>query len=473
MTTMMVIAFMGIFLLVLGTITSFAFEEAKYGRALYDREQALASAEAGLEYYEWFLAHFPGNLTNGTGKPGPYTYTVNDPETGASMGTAAISVVGNSQCGQIQSIDITSVGRSNLNPGFPRTLTARYMQKSSASYSYILNSSVWAGPDRNITGKYFSNGGIRMDGTNNSTVASAQTTWDCTNDYNCYPEQPNAPGVVGSGSGSALWINSAASIAFSNMTVSLANLKTYAQNNGGLYFASLGNTNNSGYHIIFKSDGTFDVYKVTSTISTPAYSSDVGWFTEYGIINAQTFLGNYTIPSSCSLIFVEDRAWVEGVVHGKVTLVAATPSNPSLAPDIFIPNNITYTTSSGTDGLTVIAASDVLIPLNSPDTMQIHGIYAAIGGHFGRNFYTSDSGSYGSSYVVPSAYSSYVMRTQLTTEGSVISNTRTGTAWSDGVSTISGYLSRIDAYDQLQATNPPPFTPVATTDYGFALWREL
>jgi hypothetical protein len=72
-TTLLVIAFMGIFLIIMGSITSFAFEEAKYGRALLGREQALHIAESGIEYYRWFLAHNPGNLTNGSGLGGPYS----------------------------------------------------------------------------------------------------------------------------------------------------------------------------------------------------------------------------------------------------------------------------------------------------------------------------------------------------------------------------------------------------------------
>ena len=106
-TTLMVIVFMGIFLLILSAVTGFALEEAKYGNATVDREQALDSAEAGLEYYRSFLAYFPNNITNGTGKAGPYTYTINDPETGLPVGNASVSVVGNTQCGVIQSIDIT------------------------------------------------------------------------------------------------------------------------------------------------------------------------------------------------------------------------------------------------------------------------------------------------------------------------------------------------------------------------------
>ena len=470
--TLLVIAFLGVFLLILGAITGFALEEAKYGQALYDREQALHSAEAGLEYYRWFLAHNPNNLTNGTGAAGPYTYTINDAETGSLIGTASISVTGNSQCGVVQSIDLTSVGKSNLNPGFPRTLFARYMQPSVAAYSYLLNSNVLAGSDRNITGPYFSNGGIRMDGTNNSDVSSAVSTWVCDSSYNCSPTQNNAPGVLGSGSGSALWHYPVSSIDFAGITTGLSSLKTYVQNNGGLYFApASGSINSRGYHLIFKSNGTVDVYRVTSTNSVPGYSTQYDWQTEYNIINAQTFVGNYTVPSSCSVIFVEDRAWIEGVVTKKVTVAAADFINANNSPSAFLPNNITYSTYDGTAGLTVIAEGDVLIPINSPDTMELHGIFVAQNGHYGRNFYTNSS-SYPSSERVGSTWSSNVLQTQLTTSGTVVSNARTGTAWSSGGVTTSGYQSRTDSYDELQATNPPPFTPASSANSQFVLWRE-
>lgn len=468
----MAIIFMGIFVIILGTITSFAFEEARYGRALYDREQALHSAEAGLEYYRWFLAHFPGNLTNGTGGAGPYNYTINDPETGDLIGTASVSVTGNSQCGVLQSIDITSVGKSNLNPGFPRTLKARYAQASVAGYSYLLNSNVLAGADRNITGPYFSNGGIRMDGTNNSDVSSAVSSWVCDSSYNCTPTQNTAPGVLGSGSGSALWHYPVSSIDFAGITTGLSNLKTYARNNGGLYFPpASGSVSQRGYHLIFKSNGTVDVYRVTATTPIQGYSTQYGWVQENNIIANQVYVGNYTIPATCAVIFVEDTVWVEGVVSTKVTVASADFVTSTHITSAYLPNNITYTAYDGTAGLAVIAVGDVLIPLNSPDVMELHGVFVAQNGHYGRNFYTSDSGTYGSN-VVPSAWNSYVMRTSLTTNGTVVSNARTGTSWNCGSVSCSGYQSRIDSFDELQATNPPPFTPVASNNYQFVLWRE-
>ncbi len=471
MTTLMVIGFAGVFMLMLGMVTSYAFQQARYGRALYAREQALHVAESGLEYYRWFLAHNPGNLTNGTGQSGPYTYTVNDPE-GGQIGSAALSVAASMQCGQIQWIDITSRGVADQNPGFPRTLSARYMQPSSAGYAYLLNSSVWAGSDRVITGPYFSNGGIRMDGSNNSTVSSALSTWACTSEYGCSPTQSTAPGVVGTGSGSALWRYPVATVDFGAISANFSNLKSYAQNNGGLYFAAAsGSVNDRGYHLIFNSNGTVTVRQVTDTDAVPSFSSQDGWvLNEYSIIDDEALVGTYAIPPSCSLIFVEDRVWVEGTVVGKVTVVAATPASVSTSPTAYIPNNITYASNDGSSGFTLMAEDSVLIPLNVPTTMTIRGVFVAQNGHFGRNFYTADN-SYGA-YDVPNAYNSYVLRNQLTTHGTVVSNLRTGTSWNCGGTTCSGFQARIDAYDQLQATAPPPFTPVATTDYRFVLWRE-
>ena len=485
MTTLLVIAFMGIFLLIMGSITSYAFEEAKYGRALLGREQALHAAESGLEYYRWFLAHNPGNLTNGTGQAGPYSYAVNDPETGASIATAAVSVVGNTQCGQIQSIDITSRGTATANPGFPRTLFARYMRTSVAAYSSVLNNSVWAGPSFAITGIYFSNGGIHMDATNNSYVQSALSTWTCDSSFGCSPTQSSAPGVVGSGSGSALWKYPVSSIDFTGMSTNLTSLKTYAQSNGGLYFApASGATTQRGYHLIFNSNGTVTVKRVSATIAVASYSTTHGWGIpgwdqngyppEYSIISTETSGTTYAIPSTCSLIFVDDRAWVEGAVKGKVTVVVATPSDNSTTPDAYLPNNITYATNDGTSGLTVIAEGGVLIPLTVPNTMVLHGIFVALGGAFERPSYTNNY--YGCPYdvnCVDSSYSQYTARSSMTLEGTVVSNLRTGTQWVDSNSNfIDGFTNRVNVYDQLQATNPPPFTPSATTNYNFVLWKE-
>ena len=109
-----------------------------------ERTEAFTVAEAGLEYYRWFLSHFPGNTTDGTGHGGPYVTTYTDPENGTA-GTYSLSIVGNSTCGVVQSIDVTSTGSPSDAPGISSTIVARYAAPSVAAYSYVINSSVVGG----------------------------------------------------------------------------------------------------------------------------------------------------------------------------------------------------------------------------------------------------------------------------------------------------------------------------------------
>lgn len=468
-TTLLVLGFMGVFMIILGTITSYAFTQAKYGRAILAREQAIHIAEAGLEYYRWFLAHNPGNTTNGTGQSGPYTYTVNDPE-GSAIGSASLTVTGNNQCGVQQNIDITSRGTSNLNTGFPRTIAARYMQHSVAEYAFITNTNVWYGSTNSSVGPYISNGGIREDGTNNSIVASALSSFSCDSSMGCSPTQTKA-GVFGAGSGSSLWRYPVSSIDFSGMATNFSTMRTLAISSGRYFQDSTVSANHDsrGFRIVLKSDGTFDAYRVTGTTGIYGYRSNGdcsaggGWCTNYDIITAQTYLGNYTIPSSCTLVYVEGTLWLEGTLRGKLTIVAADPSS-SYAPDILLANNIAYATTDGTTGLTAIAEHSIRIPLTVPNAMTIRGIFVAQTGYYGRDYYLAG---------YTSGNDSYIVRSSLTAVGSIVSSQRPVSAWTDGSGNVtSGFQTRTNSYDRVLAFDPPPFTPVAASDYHYVLWRE-
>jgi hypothetical protein len=476
-TTILVVGFMGIFMIILGTVTSYAFQQAKYGRALFAREQALHIAEAGLEYYRWLISHDVNSggtmMTTGaalTSLPG--SYTVTDPE-GGTLGSAALTATPSKQCGVVQWVDVTSEGTADSGVGFPRTLTARLMRPSVAQYSYIVGGNVWAGSDRDIKGPYHSNGGIIMDGTNNADVTSGVSTWTCDSSFSSSkcPTSTTTPGVWGNGSGSALWSYPVATIDFDNMRVDLGSLETTVQTGGGIYLAAAaGVVNSRGYHLIFQSDGTVEVRLVESTDQIWGYSNQQTPILqyEYNTILTETTVGTYAIPSDCSVIYVNDRVWVEGVVNGKVTVVAATPSDGATSPDIILPGNITYTTQDGSDGLAAIAERNVLIPVDSPDNMEIHGIFIATNGRYARNYYFTSG-----SYAVPAKFTSGALQTTLTTIGTVVSFIRTGTSWTSGGTVVGGYQNRYDYYNLVQAFAPPPFTSAASSDYSYALWREL
>ncbi len=475
------IVFGAIFLTVLGALSSFVLTEDKLQSTATAKSRGLAIAEAGLEYYRWFLAHNPSIVTSGVGLVSPYTYTVNDPEADP-VGSATVTASANLQCGAVQWIDLTSVGNSNAAPGFQRILQARYLKPSVAEYAYILNSNVWQ--SSNVVGPYHSNGGIRMDGSNNSNVTSKVSTWACDITYGCSTSQ-SKPGIWGNGSGYNLWSYPVSDIIFSGMSVNLPTLKTYAQTDGiylsptavfvagaqqGSSYSSVGADDRHGYHIVFRSDGKVDVYRVTETSGVPSLHVDSPgqWMTDYHTIVSETLLAGspFTPPSGCSIIYAQAKVWLEGTVSGKMTVIAADTTGV-ISPDIILQNNINYA-GAGT-GLTAMAQHSVLYPLAVPDQMSVRGIFVAQSGYYGRNFYTC-------------VYGTDSKRTSLTLQGTIVSNQRVVLKWTysslgygcpGGVSPdYSGFNTRTATYDRNLAFSPPPFTPATSVDYKLSLWRE-
>lgn len=474
---LMAIVFGAIFLTVLGALSGFVLTENHAQTSATVATRATAIAEAGLEYYRWYLAHNPTDLTNGTGQAGPYVIPYDDPE-GGQTGTFTLSIDGNTSCGDITSIDIESTGTPIESPQVSRTLTARYARPTVAQFSYVLNSSVWAGADRVIYGPYHSNGGIRMDGSANSPVTSSLEDWICTGEFGCswswWTGYPTVDGVWGDGTDQTLWEFPVPQVDFAGIAADFSSLKTKA-NSSGRYLPrhSSGNTNNAnhwnGYHLIFNSNGTVTVRKVNSTTllySTAINASENG-LQDRALIASEAFYTTLTLPADCALIYVEDHVWVEGVVDGKVTLVAANTAS-GVAPNVMLPGNLTYEETDGSDGLTVIAENNILITPNSPQTMTLNGIFVAQNGAFGRNYYWRSSSD-------SRCNTTYEPRTSLTILGTTVSNLRTGTKWMGvncGTDSEAGYNQRTDAFDRKLSTDPPPFTPRISSDYEFVEWRE-
>jgi hypothetical protein len=463
---MLVLVFGAVFVTILFGLTGFVLVQQKATEEKEDGYMAFHIAEAGLEYYRWFLAHHPDDTTDGTGEEGPYEHIYTDPE-GGEMGMFSLDIQGNTSCGEITSIDIYSTGWVSDNTDLIKTVYGRYTRPSVAEYAYILNDNVWAGSDRQIYGPYHSNLGIRMDGTNHSVVTSGVETWTCTESFGCDTSQ-TVDGIFGDGSGSDLWVFPEETVDFNGMVLDIAHMKDRAQHGGGLYFPKVSNwRNREGYHIIFRENGTLDVYEVTSTARV--YSDPVGKATgdNYEDIVSRSYVGNYALPDSCGLIFVEDNLWLEGTVSGKTTIVAGNIIDTNVEPNVYLIDDITYAEDDGSDGLTVVGEGSVLVVYQVPYDMELSGAFIAQTGSFGRNHYT---GSYGK-------------RGTLTMNGSIVSNGRVGTQWTVSsciwilwwkicTSDWSGFANRINHYDRQLADDPPPFTPYMDDEYRFVEWRQ-
>ncbi len=247
----LVLVFGTIFVLIFGGLSGFVYGQYRQSKEKVAYNQALAIAEAGVNYARWHLAHAPDDY-NFSG-----TYDYQDPE-GGLVGQYDLVITSGGQCSA--SANIKSTGWASDYPNNKRVVEANYGKPSLAQYAFLTNSDVWFGDTESVRGPLHSNGGVRMDGTQNALFTSAKATYTCQPMHGCSPAQTK-PGIWGTGLGgvNGLWQFPVPSVDFNAITVDLANLKTKAQN-GGYYFGPSGSF---GYHVVFKNDGSFDLYDVT------------------------------------------------------------------------------------------------------------------------------------------------------------------------------------------------------------------
>ena len=465
----LLLVFGAIFFMVVTAFMGFVISGKNVSDVKLKGEQSLQIAEAGLNYYKWFLSHYPEDIQNGTNVSGPYVIPYFDPE-GDMIGEYALEIDGNLSCGVITSVDIESTGYTDSNPDIKRTVYARYTRPNVAEYSHIVNANVWVGPDREIYGPYHSNGFVRMDGNSNSIVTSGSGTNYCVNVDVChalYPQGYNywtiINGVFGAGPNHDLWSYAVPPVDFAGVTVDLSDMSNKAKN-GGQWYDSSGE---AGYYIVFNSNGTYTLRKITK-------KKAIGnaWGHHKNFLNSAKLVGTYTIPSGCSVLFFEDDIWVEGTIKGKVTVAAARPGSTNVNPTVTIIGNLNY--ADNDSGLLLIGEQDVFIGLDVPNNMTINGIFVAQKGKFSRpHFTTGRCDSTSPCFSIQNSQSSLIKRDSLTTNGTVVSNGRVGTKWTSGGTWVSGFNNRYDYYDRNLSINPPPLTPKISDNYKFIEWREM
>ncbi len=463
--TVYVLVFGTIFLFVFMSMMSMVLAWHRVSLQSAARESSLHIAEAGIEYYKWYFSHFPDELLDGPMVYGPFPFQ--DPQ-GRVIGEFIIEAGSTLQCGEIGAVDINSTGWTTQFPEVSRTIRIRYARPSVADFASIINSNVWIGPDHEIKGPYHSNGGIRMDGENHSTVTSGRSSWICTGSFGCDPSE-EMPGVFTTANGKEeLFSFPVTPFDFEGMTGDIAAIRsaTLPPPSGqgrGVYVPPSDSGN--GYRAVL-SGRTMDLYEVTTLDQIYAYSQEKGWHWESSVIVNEQLYGSYDLPDECGAVFIEDDVWVEGSVEGKVTLAAGNMINPNLSSNVWLRDNIEYSGPAGgrdgSNGLLVIAQGDVSITLDSPDSMEIHGAFIAQNGRFGRNHYPC------------SLYPDDCFKSYIEVIGSVVSNGRVGTQWVDSIGTVlSGYLQRETIYDPRQSPDPAPFLPSTSPLFEVVRWREI
>ncbi|MBL7156214.1 MAG: hypothetical protein ISS87_01270 [Candidatus Pacebacteria bacterium] len=458
---MLVLVFGSIFFILFGGITGFIILQLRQSSQKLDWAQSLQIAESGINTCQWYYNHEMDC---------PFNKDFFDTQ-GSKIGEFSLEVISNSSCGIKTTNEILSYGWTQNAPDIKRAVKTILARISVGQYSYLLNDSVWAGADREIRGLYHSNSGIRMDGENQSLVTSSADPWLCTDSFGCnYLNCPDdcvregyacsCPGVFTTTSNSNLdlFLYPTTLFDFDGITINLADIKSITS-----FFpqekywppADQLDFNAKGYHVRFLENGNLEIWIITGLSPSYAYSTEQGWHYDYFIINNEYLYNTISIDPSCSVFFFEDNIWAEGKINGKITVVSADLLTPTNETDIVLFDDIEYANTDGSDGLALIGQRNVLIGPNSPNSMELKGIFIAQKGHFGRNHYSGN------------------IKEQLEIYGSVVSNGRVGTQWTSGSVIVSGYLKRENYFDSNLVYFYPPFVPHIKPDFEIVNWEEV
>lgn len=441
-----------VFSVVMGGLALLGGAEQMGVRRTESRYNALSIAEAGVHYYRWHLAHDPTDYEDGSGEPGPYVHDYSDPETGVA-GQFSLDITPPSEGSGV--VTIRSTGWTNEFPNIKRTVNVRYGPRPLTRFSFLHNANAWFGSGLTVFGQVFSNGGIRMDGTNESVIQSSKETYTCGSETGCSPSRTE-DGVWGGGGPSELWEFPVPFFDFDSVVTDFNAMRQSAQDNG----VYLGPSSNWGYHLVFNSDGTVTISEVTSAGNRPGWSVEEGCENLYQRIVSENGLGVYDLEDNL-IIYAEDTVWVEGVVEGAVSVVAARLPVESYSTDIWINGNVVYNQSDGSDNLGLIAQNNIIYARNIPDDFIINAAMMAQSGRIMRHHYRywgcSNSG--------------YARRDTLTIYGSVISNQKSYWNFSNWFGLQSGFYQRDITFNQKASEEPSPYFP-ATSEMSVLSWQE-
>lgn len=436
--------------------------QLKASRNFLYREQALAVAEAGIEYYRWHLAHAPQDYQDGTGRPGPYAheyYDKNDNNIGRFILTITPPPLGSTL------VKISSEGKVYADSSVSRKVAVEMGIPSWTKYAVAANDFMRFGSGAEVWGEIYSNEGIRFDGLAHNLVTSVEEAYNDpdhtgSNEFGVHTHKnpvdplppdpvPSRPDVFMAGRRFP-----AAELDFAGLAANLSQLKTKAQT-GGLYVASSGA---QGYNVVLKTDDTFDLYRIDSLVASPPGCRITSQGSQWGTwsINGQTLIATYAFPQN-GVMFVEDHLWIEGQINtARLTIASGRfPENPSTNTSITVNKNVLYTDYGGSDAIGLIAQENFNVGLRSNDNLQIDAALIAKNGRAGRFYYRL---SCGPEYV----------RNSLTLRGSIATNKRYGFAYTDG----TGYQTRNLIYDANLLYAPPPDFPLTTDQYATLLWKE-
>ncbi len=474
-------------------------------------QKAFNIAEAGINYYLWHLSHNSTDYKDGHSTPttpdpilgyGPYVHNYIDDDA-VNQGTFTLYISPQGSGSTV--VNVRSVGKIK-NSNISRTVQAQIGATSFASYAVLSDTALWFGASETSDGPVHSNQGVRMDGSSDDVVSSANTTYVPSTQIGGNGSASH-PGVWCDTSvtspvdctarSKADWLYPKTSIDFSQVSSSLCTIKTAA-------FASVASTSSlagqanactqtpssrttayipqrsssyaasKGYLIQLNANGTYDLYNVNGETDTAA--------TYNAALSLQSVATGITIPSA-GVIFVEDNVWIRSnpTYHGRVTVAAGRLATTNSA-NMTIVDNLAYSTKNGSDAIGLVTEDSVHIapyaaPASGSFTLEVDAAVLAQAGDVEYPLhYSSSSGNCTRGWVGANQtlnfYGSISARQTWTWSWQITGSC--GNAVKDPSSSyyISGFKNNTTHYDYNLLYAPPPSYPI-TGGYTIIQWREV
>ncbi len=474
-------------------------------------QEAFNIAEAGINYYLWHLSHNATDYRDGQSTPvtpdailgyGPYVHNYVNSNATVS-GTFKLYIKPQSAGSSI--VNVRSTGTAT---GFntTRTIEAQIGAPAFSSYAIVADSALWFGNNEEADGPVHSNQGIRMDGSSNSDITSANATY--------IPS--SAIGGNGSTSRPGVWCDTSVvspvncntrpktdwrypvpAVDFNQISGTLCTIKklAFTADASTSALASLANAcsqtpntrtaaylpqrsasanTSRGYLIELNSNGTYNLSSVNNENDTLATYS--------AALNTQSVANNIAIPAS-GVIFVEDNVWVRttSTFSGRLTIASGRLAT-NVATNINIADDLVYTSKTGTDVIGLIAEESIILspyaaPATGSFTLEVNAAVIAQNADvvFPSN-YSFSNGTCTRGYVNPNQrlnfYGSVAVRQTWTWSWQWSNSCGNNTYDSASGRYISGFKYNTTKYDYNLMYNPPPNFPI-TSSYNTLSWREV
>lgn len=416
-------------------VMGYIISQIKYASHMEAKEKALHIADAGINYYKWYLAHsvegmymqeiadfWQNNDPLGTNETyeadyegiGKYAIDVVKPEVGSTV------------------ITVTVTGWTYKKPDVKRILRVTMRPRSWSEYAILANSNIEIESGEEIDGLVHSNGGIRFDGVCNNEVTSSVESYTY--------DDGSHDGVVKDGIWSS-WINEYNTTLDSEVFLGGKTFPVPAKDfdsvltSFSLIFDKAHELNfdyspaTKAHQIILKGD-KIDVKRVVNE-------------KDGRVTGTQDVASDVSLPDIAA-IYVDKNIWVEGTLGAGKKLVIAS-NNPSVSHgNIYISDDVKYENYVSGTVLGLVAKNNIDVVKDSSENLRIDAAMLAQIGRVGRDDYGDSKGT-------------------LTIHGAIATNQGYG---------FKGYQNVNIGFDSNLLLNPPPFFPIEGI-YRTDFWNEI